>query len=40
MMEAEVKKLEEGIQKDFPEKKTLVIKHDVQDYVDEFGDCR
>lgn len=35
MMEAEVKKLEERIQQDFLDKKTMVIKKEVPDFVDE-----
>jgi len=34
MMEEEFKKLEEGIRKDFLDKKTVVIKQDAHDYVD------
>ena len=37
MVEEEVKNLEKGI-KDFFYKKTLVIKQDAHDYVEEFGD--
>ena len=40
MVEAEVKKLDEGIHKDFLDKKIVVLKQDVHDYVDEFGDYR
>ena len=38
MAEEEVKKLEEGIKKDFLDKKTVVIKQDVHDYVHRLGD--
>jgi len=38
MTEEEVKKLEEGIKKDFLDKKTVVIKWDAHDYIDKFGD--
>ena len=40
MVEAKVKKLEEGIQKDFLDKKIVVIKQGAHDYDDEFWDCR
>lgn len=40
MVEEEVKKLEEGIKKDFLDKKTVVRKQDAHNYVDGFGDYR
>jgi len=40
MMEEEVKKIEEGIKKDFLDKKSVVIKQDAQNYVEKFGDYR
>lgn len=38
IMEEEVKKLEEGIKKDFIDKKTMVIKQNAHNYIDKFGD--
>ena len=41
MAEAEIKKLEEGIKKDFLDRKTIVIEQDELDYIDRLGDhCR
>jgi len=39
-VETKVKKLEEEIKKDFPDKKTGVIKQGAHDYVDKLGDTR
>ena len=38
--EVEVKKLEEGINKEFLNRKTIVIKQDKLDYIDKLGDHR
>jgi len=38
LMQVEVKKLEEGIKKDFLDTKTVVIKQDAHYYNDKFGD--
>ena len=38
MVEAEVKKLEEGIKKDFLDRKTIVIKQDELDSIDKLRD--
>ena len=40
MVEAEVKNLEEGIKKDFLDRKIEVIKQDELDYIDRLGDHR
>lgn len=41
MAEAEVKKREEGIKKDFLDRKTVLVEQDGHDYVDKPGDyCR
>ena len=36
MVEEEVKKLEEGIKRDFLDKNTVLIKQDAHDYIDKF----
>jgi len=38
MVEEEVKKLEEGVKRDFLDKKTVLIKWDARDYIDKLGD--
>lgn len=40
MVEAEVKKLEDGIKKDFLDKRIVVIEHNKLVYVEELGDYR
>jgi len=39
MVEAKIKKLEDGIKKDFLDKKTIVIEYDERNYIDKLGDC-